>query len=87
MLHFKVEPRYHNIDEDFVTKGGDFHVYALQLRYAITDQDGWADVAVVSNTRSRPVVSLPQRIPTALWEIVGVCERSRRDCVRAKSSN
>ena len=29
---------YHNIDRDFVTKGGDVHVYALQLRYAITER-------------------------------------------------
>lgn len=41
---------YHNIDSDFITQGGDVHVYALQLRYAITERlafiatkDGYID--------------------------------------------
>jgi hypothetical protein len=29
---------YHEIDDDFITQGGDIQLYALQLRYAITDK-------------------------------------------------
>lgn len=42
---------YHRIDDDFITGGGEAYLYALQLRYAITDrlafiavQDGFFDV-------------------------------------------
>jgi len=41
---------YHNIDDSFVTRGGDVQVYALQFRWAITDRlaliatkDGYID--------------------------------------------
>lgn len=41
---------YHEIDEDFVTGGGDVRIYALQLRYALSDKfafiatkDGYVD--------------------------------------------
>ena len=42
---------YHRIDNDFITKGGNAEVYALQLRYAVTDrlaiiatQDGYMNI-------------------------------------------
>ena len=42
---------YHNIDDDFVTQGGNAQLYAVQLRWAITDRlaviatkDGWIDL-------------------------------------------
>jgi hypothetical protein len=42
---------YHRIDDGFITGGGDAYLYALQVRYAITDrlafiatQDGYFDV-------------------------------------------
>ena len=41
---------YHKIDDKFITKGGDVRLYALQLRYAVTEdfaviatKDGWID--------------------------------------------
>ncbi|MCB0338651.1 MAG: hypothetical protein KDD53_03555, partial [Bdellovibrionales bacterium] len=41
---------YHEIDNDFITEGGDIRVYALQLRYAVDDRlallatkDGYVD--------------------------------------------
>jgi hypothetical protein len=42
---------YHRIDKDFITNGGDAEVYALQIRYAVTDrlaiiatQDGYMNI-------------------------------------------
>lgn len=41
---------YHKIDNNFITQGGDVRLYALQLRYAVSDdlaviatKDGWID--------------------------------------------
>ncbi len=46
---------YHRIDDDFITGGGEAFLYAVQLRYAITDrlafiatQDGYFDVKLDS---------------------------------------
>lgn len=39
-IHSEVRPifAWHNIDEDFVTQGGAAQLYAIQLRWAITDR-------------------------------------------------
>ena len=53
VIRSEVRPIYmhHNIDNDFITRGGDVDVYALQLRYAVTNRlaiiatkDGYIDL-------------------------------------------